>query len=97
MHVACLQAAPSQCWACLIGANCCAGKLLVRYYGEHSSSWVAVKQLVLWDESNEAQKVEALKVWGKKASRSFATLVLCRATVLDALSRSLVKQPVLID
>lgn len=45
------------------------GKLLVRYYGEHSSSWVAPKQLLLWGASNEAEKVEALKAWGKKTNR----------------------------
>lgn len=52
--------------------TCCftvVGKLLVRYYGEHSSSWVAPKQLMLWEDSSEADKIEALKAWGKKANR----------------------------
>lgn len=50
--------------------TCCSGKILVRFYGEHSSSWVAPKQLVLWEASDEAEKVEALKAWGKKTNRS---------------------------
>lgn len=45
------------------------GKLLVRFYGEHSSSWAAIKQLTGWDECSEAQQLEALRLWGKKANK----------------------------
>eukprot|EP00775_Hariotina_reticulata_P007949 gene7949-8147_t len=45
------------------------GKLLVRFYGEHSSSWISPKHLVKWDDGNEQEKVEAMKSWGKKVHR----------------------------
>jgi hypothetical protein len=45
------------------------GRLLVRFYGEHSSSWIAPKHLVKWDEGNEQEKIAALKTWGKKVHR----------------------------
>jgi hypothetical protein len=42
---------------------------MVRFYGDHSSSWVAAKQLVGWDESEVEQKTAALTQWGKKNSK----------------------------
>lgn len=38
----------------------------MRFYGEHSSSWVASKQLLAWDESEVEHKSEALTHWGRK-------------------------------
>lgn len=48
---------------------CPTGKVLVRYYGDHSNSWVAHKQLVQWDDADVASKNTALTQWGKKNSR----------------------------
>jgi hypothetical protein len=46
------------------------GKLLVRFYGEHSSSWAAPKQLTRWQQGQEeAEKLEALRLWGKRANK----------------------------
>lgn len=46
-----------------------AGKLLVRFYGEHSSSWAAPKQLSSWQAGAEGEKLEALRLWGKRANK----------------------------
>ncbi|WIA29221.1 hypothetical protein OEZ86_011732 [Tetradesmus obliquus] len=45
------------------------GKLLVRFYGEHSSSWAAPKQLSSWQAGAEGEKLEALRLWGKRANK----------------------------
>jgi hypothetical protein len=59
---------------------CChpSGKLLVRFYGDHSSSWVAAKQLVAWDEGMEDElptKTAALTQWGKKNNKWVSAVV----------------------
>jgi hypothetical protein len=41
----------------------------VRFYGEHSSSWAAPKQLSRWQAGEEAEKLEALRLWGKRANK----------------------------
>jgi len=45
------------------------GKVLVRFYGDHSSSWVAPKQLMPWDEADASHKSVALSHWGKKNNK----------------------------
>jgi hypothetical protein len=46
-----------------------AGKVLVRFYGDHSSSWVALKQLLPWQEADVEHKSAALTAWGKKNNK----------------------------
>jgi hypothetical protein len=52
-----------------VAAAAAAGKLLVRFYGEHSSSWAAPKQLSAWQPGEEAEKLEGLRLWGKRANK----------------------------
>lgn len=61
-----------------------AGKLLVRWYGEHSSSWVAPKHVSPWDEAGAAAQLEALSRWGKRAGRGR----LVAATLAELAARS---------
>jgi hypothetical protein len=54
----------------LYACRLCAGKLLVRFYGEHSSSWAAPKQLTPWEAgAQEEERLEALRLWGKRANK----------------------------
>lgn len=46
-----------------------AGKVLVRFYGDHSSSWVADKQLLAWDDADVPHKSAALTAWGKRNNK----------------------------
>jgi hypothetical protein len=50
-------------------AAAAAGKLLVRFYGEHSSSWAAPKQLSTWGPQEEGDRLEGLRQWGKRANK----------------------------
>lgn len=54
-----------------------AGKVLVRFYGDHSSSWVAQKQLLPWDEADVEHKSAALAVWGKKNNKCALNPIAC--------------------
>lgn len=44
-------------------------KLLVRFYGDHSTAWVAHKQLIQWEEDDVPHKTAALTQWGKRNSK----------------------------
>lgn len=42
----------------------------MRFYGDHSSSWVSAKQLLPWEGgAKQRLQVDALTHWGKKNSR----------------------------
>jgi hypothetical protein len=43
--------------------------VLVRFYGDHSSSWVCLKQLSQWDEAELPAKTTQLTQWGKKNAK----------------------------
>lgn len=50
----------------------------MRFYGDHSSSWVAPKQLLAWDEAEAQHKSEALTTWGKKNSKCVQGVLSCK-------------------
>lgn len=67
-----LSACPELPCPCPALAVHAAGKVLVRFYGEHSSSWVAAKQLLPWEEAELQHKSSALTLWGKKNNKCVA-------------------------
>jgi hypothetical protein len=71
------------CLPCPAVASPAVGKVLVRFYGEHSSSWVAAKQLLPWDEVELQHKSAAVTLWGKKNNKC---VILATAAALLTIS-----------
>lgn len=50
------------------------GKLLVKFFGEHSSMWVSESQLEEWGGDQDEPRLHNLVLWGRQKHRQAASL-----------------------